>query len=548
MRNRRRSLAVGAVGLAAGLLFTACSSSSDSSGDSGDVGATTGGSFSMAIEKPPALTPTNCYDLYCAQVNRTLFEGLIEFQKSSEGALEPVKTDMAKDITTDDDGKTWKIEINSGFTFTNGEAVTAQTFVDTWNYAAYGDNGQQLGFVMGPDQLNIVGYDQVASNKSKKMSGLNVESDSILTVELEKPMGQSLFYNFLGGPQVLPLPSTAIKDPKAYEKQPIGNGPYKLEAPWTNQGMTVVRNDDFAGEAGNADEIEFKIYADNNALWADLQANELDVASTLPQNALVQAESVLGDRFINDEGGLQYAYYGYPANDPTFKEKDVRVGLAKAINWDEINDKIYFNTRTTATSFAPDTIPGGGKDVCGDSCVFDGAGAKELIDGAGGVPGGAVLIPQLSNETGDVQKAICNQIQTNTGVKCTPQIYKDFGELIGAVTGEKATKGLIYGLGWIADNPTIQNMITANFSSTSPYNDLGYDNPEFDRLLQEGNAATDAANQIEKWQQAEKVIYDDFRAWATQFRNNIGGYSTRVSNVDISPDGIVDLSVVRVNS
>ena len=46
----------------------------------------------------------------------------------------------------------------------------------------------------------------------------------------------------------------------------------------------------------------------------------------------------------------------------------------------------------------------------------------------------------------------------------------------------------------------------------------------------------------------EKVIYDDFRAWATQFRNNIGGYSTRVSNVDISPDGIVDLSVVQVNS
>ena len=91
-------------------------------------------------------------------------------------------------------------------------------------------------------------------------------------------------------------------------------------------------------------------------------------------------------------------------------------------------------------------------------------------------------------------------------------------------------------------------MITANFSSTSPYNDLGYDNPEFDRLLQEGNAATDTATQIEKWQQAEKVIYDDFRAWATQFRNNIGGYSTRVSNVDISPDGIVDLSVVQVNS
>ena len=545
MRNRRRSFVVGAVGLAAGLLLTACSSSSDDSGGSDDSGATAGGSFSMAIEKPRVLTPTNCYDLYCAQVNRTLFEGLIEFQADDQGASEPVKTDLAKDITSSDNGKTWKIEINSGSTFTNGEPVTAQTFVDTWNYAAFGDNGQQLGFVFGPEQLNVVGYDEVAKSKSKEMSGITVESDTVLTMELEKAMGESLFLNFLGGPQVLPLPTTAIKDPKAYEKQPIGNGPYKLKEPWTNQGMTVIRNEDFTGEAGNAEEIEFKIYADNNALWADLQANQLDVASTLPQNALATAEAVLGDRFINDEGALQFAYYGYPTNDPTFDEKDVRIGLAKAINWDEINDKIYFNTRTTANSFAPKTIQGGGKDVCGDRCVFDGTKAKELIDGAGGVPGGAVKIPQLANETGDVQRAICNQIQTNTGVECTPQIFKDFGELIKKGS---STKGLIFGVSWVADNPTIQNMISPNFSKNSPINDVGYDNPEFDRLLQEGNAATDSAEQVKKWQQAEQVIYDDFRAWATQFRNNIGGYSTRVSNVDIAPDGIVDLSVVQVTS
>ena len=166
----------------------------------------------MAIEKPPVLTPTNCYDLYCAQVNRTLFQGLIEFQADDQGASEPVKTDLAKDITSGDNGKTWKIEINSGSTFTNGEPVTAQTFVDTWNYAAFGDNGQQLGFVFGPEQLNVVGYDEVAKSKSKEMSGLTVESDTVLTMELEKAMGESLFLNFLGGPQVLPLPTTAISN------------------------------------------------------------------------------------------------------------------------------------------------------------------------------------------------------------------------------------------------------------------------------------------------------------------------------------------------
>lgn len=546
MSLRKRGLLMGAVILSGAMALSACSSSSD--GDNGDSGGSSGGSFSMAIEKPQAMTPTNCYDLYCAQVNKTLFLGLFDFETDEAGAMVPVDTELTKSVTTEDEGKTWKIEINPGFTFTNGEAVTAKTFVDTWNYAANSKNGQQLGFVFGPDQLNVVGFDKVEGGGSKAMSGLKAESDTVISVELVQPLGESLFKNFIAGPQIMPMPSAAFKDAKAYEKRPIGNGPYKLTGAWNNQGMTVERNTDYKGTPGNADKIEFKIYADNNALWADLQANQLDVTNNLPQNALATAPSVLGDRFINQEGALQYSFYGFPANDPTFKEKDVRVGIAKSINWDEINEKIYYNTRTRADSYAPSTIPGGGTDICGDSCTFDAAKAKELIEGAGGVPGNTVRIPQLASETGDVQKAICNQIQTNTGVKCVPEIFKDFGELLDNTQAGKAPKGTLVGSGWIADNPTIQNMIAFFFTSSSPGNISQYKSEKFDQLLQEGNQATDDAEQISKWQEAEKVLYEDFPAWAYQFRNDVGGYSTNVSDVSISPDGFVDLLAVSVNN
>lgn len=535
-------MGVGATAAAVAVALAGCSTGTDAASDA----TAQGGTFSVAIEKPSALTPTNCYDVYCAQVNSVLFQGLIEFQSAESGALEPQQTSLVDSIKTADNGKTWAITLNAGSTFTNGEKVTAQTFVDTWNYAANGDNGQQLGFVLGPDQLNVKGYEAVASGKAETLAGVTVDSDTVFTVVLEEPLGESLFLNFLGGPQLLPLPSVAMKESKAYEKQPIGNGPYQLDSPWKNQGGTVSRNPSFTGDAGNADSIEFKIYADNNALWADLQAGQVDVASTLPQNALASAEAVLGDRFINDAGAWQYGYYGYPTNDATFDSIDVRVGLAKAINWAEVSDKIYVGTRPPATSFAPATIPGGGEDVCGDRCVFDAEQAKKLIDGAGGVPGGEVRIPQLANESGDVQKAVCNQIQSNTGVVCKPEIFKNFGELLGAVSGDQPVKGLIWSLGWAADNPTIHNMITGNFSSSSPYNDIGYNNPEFDRLLQEGNAATDTAEQVSKWQQAEAVLYDDFRAYATLFINNVGGYSQRVSDVTLSPAGLVNLPQVVV--
>ena len=496
------------------------------------------------------MVPSDCYDLYCAQVMTGLYTGLFDFETNDQGQMVAINTPLAKSVTTSDKGATWTIEMNPGFLFTNGEAVTAQTFVDTWNFTANGGNGQQLGFVFGPSQLNVEGYDDVSGPKSTdaKMSGIKAVNDTTIEMKLAAPIGQTLFTNFVAGPQIFPMPSEAFKDIEAYEKQPIGNGPYKLTGPWTNQGGALAKNPDYLGPAGNADQIEFKIYADDNAKWADLQANTLDISADLPENALATAPQVLGDRYINTPGGLQYTYYGFPAADETFKEKNVRIAIAKSINVEDINQKLYFGTRQVATSYAPATIPGGGTDLCGDNCVFDATKAKSLLTEAGGLPGGTVYFTQLANETGDVQKAICNQIQANLGVKCEVTVFSGFGKMLSAIQSKSVEPGTIVGSGWVADNPTIQNMIAATFTTDNPSNAVAYSNEKFDSLLQEGSAAQDEPTQIAKWQEAEKVLFEDFPAWPFQWRNQVGGYSTNVSNVAISPGGFINLATVKVNS
>lgn len=549
MSLRKRGLVSGALLLTGALALTACSGGS--SGGSSSSGGT-GGTYSIAIEAPQyGLAPSNCYDLYCAQVDQAMYTGLFRFVTDESGAWVPQNSELTKSVTPSADNKTYTIEINPGFTFTNGEKVTAQTFVDTFNFAANAGNGQQLGFVFGPSQLNIEGFDALQGKDSTdgKMSGLKATSDTTLEVKLVAPMNQTLFMNFMGGPQIYPMPSEAFKDLKAYQKNPIGNGQYKLQDGWDNTtGGTLVKNADYAGTAGSADSIDVKIYASNDALWADLQGNTLDVATTLPQNALATAPSVLGDRYINTPGGLQYSYYGFSVDDPTYKEKDVRLAVARSINTAEINTKLYYDTRQVGTSFAPSTIAGGGTDLCGEGCQFDAAAAKQLLDGAGGLPGGEVHISQLANETGDVQKAMCNQIQANLGVKCVVDIYKDFGTLQVAQQNGDVPDGTLVGSGWIADNPTIQNMVTANFTCNQFNNFTGYCNKEVDNLLIEGTQAKDDAEQISKWQEAEKKILEDFYAWPFQMRNNVGGYSTRVNNVAIDPGGFVDLGAITVNS
>ncbi|MGB7964540.1 MAG: ABC transporter substrate-binding protein, partial [Propionicimonas sp.] len=536
MRFRERGLVIGAVAMAGALTLTACGSGS--SGDSGTASGNAGGAYSIGSEQPQDLIPSNCYDLYCANILQGVFTGLFTF-KTEGTTMKAVTTELVKSISTADNGKTYTIVINSGNQFTNGEAVTAKTFVDTWNFAANGGNGQQLGFVFGPTQLNVVGYDRVAGTKSTtgKMAGLKAVDDTTIEIALAQPMGQTLFENYLAGPQILPMPSAAFADIVAYGKQPIGNGPYKFKGPWSTTSADIVKNADYPYTPGLADEINFRFYADNNAQWADLQANTLDVNYNMPQQALATAATVLGDRFINIPA-MSFSYEAYPTQVEAFKDRDVRVALAKAVDWAEISTKLYFGTRTAATGFAPATVTGGGRDVCGDDCKFDPAAAKALLEKAGGLPGNKVQLGGLANSTNEALKAECNMIQKNLGVACEVKVFEGFGPMLDAFQKLSADdEGFILGLGWGADNPTLANMIAPIFGTDAGTNYAKYSNAEFDKLIAEGNQAADEATAVAKWQAAEDVLYEDFAGHAIQWRNNVGGYSTNVSNVQINPGG-----------
>ena len=114
MSLRNRGLVSGAVLLTGALALTACSGGSSGGSSTGGTEGT-GGTFSFGLEKFQALTPSNCYDLYCAQVNKALFTGLFEFVPDDSGALVATQTELTKALSTPDKGKTWEIELNEGF-------------------------------------------------------------------------------------------------------------------------------------------------------------------------------------------------------------------------------------------------------------------------------------------------------------------------------------------------------------------------------------------------------------------------------------------------
>ncbi|MGH1490676.1 MAG: ABC transporter substrate-binding protein [Acidimicrobiales bacterium] len=109
-----------------------------------------GGDIALAIGEPEHLFPTNSNESEGSKVLDTLFKGLVEFDAKT---TEPYN-EVAESITSDDGGKTWTIVLKDGWTFHDGEPVTAASFVNAWNFGADGANAQQNNSFFS----NMVGY------------------------------------------------------------------------------------------------------------------------------------------------------------------------------------------------------------------------------------------------------------------------------------------------------------------------------------------------------------------------------------------------------
>src|SRR5664279_423018 len=80
-----------------------------------------------------------------------LFTGLIIYDAHGKSINQ-----VAASITTSD-SQTFTVKVKAGWTFTNGEAVTARSFIDAWNFGALSTNNQANAYFFGP----IDGYTEV---------------------------------------------------------------------------------------------------------------------------------------------------------------------------------------------------------------------------------------------------------------------------------------------------------------------------------------------------------------------------------------------------
>ncbi|MZE79384.1 peptide ABC transporter substrate-binding protein [Streptomyces xinghaiensis] len=533
-----RSAKFAAGAIAVTMAVTACG------GDSGDDGKKSSsgkpeGYVSIEVGEPQnAPIPSDTNESNGSYIVKALFTQLLEHDNEGK----PVYLN-AESIETED-SKTWTVKLKDGWTFHNGEKVTAQSYVDTWNWAAHIKNNQKNSFWFA----DIKGYADVhpekGDAKADTMSGLKVVDDLTFTIELAEAV--PYFEYKLGYTTWAPLPKSAMEDPKAFAKNPVGNGPYKFEK-WNHKKLfQVAAYDKYKGDDKAANKgIQFKNYSTPEAAYQELISGNLDVVRQIASRDLPKYKSDLGDRAIEEPfAGVQSivpAFYSKP-----FKDVDPKViqGLSMAIDRETIAKTVLNGTRDAATSFTPPQVMGN-QDLDSPAFKFDPKRAKELVEEGGGVPGNKVWI-QFNADGGhkDWITAVCENIRQNTGVECIPDSKPDFQTDLDLRDANKV-KGMYRG-GWVADYPVNVNFMRELYHTKAEANSGRFSNKEIDKLMEKGDNAESLEESVKIYQEVELKLAEEMPAIPVFNYKINAGYGKDVENVTTDWHGDIVVNEVTV--
>ncbi|OKX88506.1 peptide ABC transporter substrate-binding protein [Corynebacterium glutamicum] len=516
----KKSLAV-TTAAALALSLAACSSDSSSDSSSSSSGSEGGDNYVLVNGTEPQnpLVPGNTNEVGGGRIVDSIFSGLVYYDVDGS----PVN-DVAESIELEGD-KTYRITIKDGQTFTDGTPVTAESFVNAWNYNVANNTLSAYFFE------SILGYEEGVES----MEGLQVVDDTTFTVELTQP--ESDFPLRLGYSAFFPLPDSALEDMAAFGENPVGNGPYKLLEWNHNQDATIVPNEDYdGGRAAQNDGIKFVFYPTFDSAYADLLSDNLDVLDTIPDSAFSTFEDELSGRSINQASAV-FQSFTIPERLEHFSgEEGVlrRQAISLAINRDEITQTIFEGTRTPATDFTSPVIAGHSDSLTGaDVLTYDPDRAKDLWAQADAINPWSGEFTISYNADGGHQAwadATANSIRNTLGIDALGNPYPDFKSLRDDVTNR--TINGAFRTGWQADYPSLGNFLGPLYGTGAGSNDGDYSNPDFDAKLAEAANAADADASTPLYNEAQEILLQDLPAIPTWYSNAVGGYSTNVDNVE----------------
>ena len=417
---------------------------------------------------------------------------------------------VAKSWSISPDGKTYTFFLNENAKWSNGDDLTAEDFVWSWMRILTPSLGSQY-----PDMLyylkGAADYHQGITNDFSTVGVMAIDK-YLLQVELKNPT--PFFIKLLSHYSTYPvhketvLAYGSIDDRNGQWTRPgnfVCNGPMNLKTWELNKQITVEKNPLY-WDAKRVRLNEIRFYPVSNESTEDrmFRAGQLHVTNVVPlEKCPVYIEKKNPNLRIEPYMGTYF--YRVNTKHPVLKDKRIRLALAYAINREQIVKKVSKCGQHAAYSFTP---PGSAGYEPQTNIPYDPELARSLLAEAGYANGDNFPILEILFNTQEGHRKIALAIQQmwqeNLGIsiQLVNQDWKVY--LAREMTGDFQ----ISRAGWIGDyeDPnTFLDLLRLNRGN----NKTGWENIEYDQLLELANSTNDQVLRYEYLNQAEKLLISE---------------------------------------
>ena len=410
------------------------------------------------------------------------------------------------------DGKNYTFELREEARFHNGEPVTAEDCVFSFErLLSAGLNEANFHYF-----TRIVGAEDFRAGRVNNVAGLKAVGERTFQIRFSTPFVPALSVLSMYSSKILPKKEVLAKGDDFFNA-PIGTGPFRFSR-WIDeeedpaipyfhgvpQGIRLEANaHHFAGRP-YLDGVTFR------AIWNAPGAEE-----EKPLNELVDCiETPIEEYYdwvrVETDKLLALNYYILPSHVPPYDDPRIRRAINFALDKRSLLDASPFTAGTpAATGIVPPGIPGFLPMEAPYKHNVE--QSKRLLAQAGfpegqGLPALEVLVFGRENPLFESRRKCLTDCMSGVNLQVKPFKVKRVLSLDDPALRDRP---ILLDHGWVADFPDPDNFLRVLFHSASPMNRSGYSNREVDRLLDLAWSETSYKERNDIYRRIEKMILRD---------------------------------------
>ena len=411
------------------------------------------------------------------------------------------------------DPLTWRFHLRHGVKFHEGQDFTADDVVFSYKRA------------IGPgSQINS--YFQ-AVKEVKKIDDFTVDfitsvPDPIFLEEITQWVVMSKAWCEAHG-STEPVDLTKTKEENYATRHANGTGPFILDIREPDRRTTMKNNPAWWDKPEhNLTDVSFNVIGNAATRVAALLAGDVDMIYTVPPQDMQRLSSTEGIKLrVSPE--LRTIFFGFDQVRPEllksdvkgknpFQDRRVRQAFYQAIDMKAIQARVMRNqSRPTGLLYGPGV--NGFTEASDVRYPYDPEASKKLLAEAG-YPNGFGITLDCPNDRYVNDEGICQAataMLARAGIKVTLAAQTRLKYFAEISNPDYHTS--FYMLGWTPTtydaHNSLFNLVGSRNGTRGVFNDGGYSNPAFDKLLDDMAVEVDPAKRQKMIEAASKIIYDD---------------------------------------